>query len=78
MGNEAYAHYRQEERYKKEIELPGLEERKKALSDLRNFHKPIVREEIDDFEKDYQEKRRLKIDQKRIEREKWYNDIGSG
>lgn len=38
----------------------------------------MKREEIDDFEKDYQEKKRLKIEQKRIEREKYYTELGQG
>ena len=46
-----------EQNYKDKIELPSLEERKQILNEKRNFYKPIRREEIDDFEKDYQEKK---------------------
>ena len=58
--------------------LPSLEEKKQQLNDLRNFYKPIRKEELDEFEKEYQEKRRLKFDQKRIEWEKYYTEIGYG
>ena len=71
--------YKQIEKdYQEKIELPTLQEKKRVLSDIRNFYKPILREEIDDFEKDYQEKKKIKVEQKRIEREKWYNEIGYG
>lgn len=30
-----------EEKYKQEVEMPYLEEKKKQLEDLRNFHKPL-------------------------------------
>jgi len=40
-----------EHTYKKETLLPELEERKKKLKEIRDFHKPIAREELEAHEK---------------------------
>ncbi len=73
-----YLHKQAEEKYRNEVELPQIEQTREKLNALKDFHWPIKWEELDEFEKDYQEKKRLKIDQKRIEREKYYTDIGQG
>lgn len=64
--------------YKDRVESKLLEEKKAKLNEIRNFHKPIRREELDDHQKDYQEKIRLKNEQKRMERENYYAKIGYG
>ena len=35
-----------EEKYQQEVEMPTLEQKKKQLEELRNFYKPIERQEI--------------------------------
>ena len=67
-----------EERYNKDILMPELQRKKNNLDSLRKFHKPIKREELDEFEKDYQEKIKIEREKQRIKREKWYSDIGYG
>ena len=67
-----------EERYKKDVLMPELEKKKKKLEDIRKFHKPIQKEDLDEGEKDYQEKLKLEMEKQRIRREKWYSDIGYG
>ena len=42
-----------EKNFEEKIQLPTLEDRKKILSEKRNFYKPINKEEIDEFEKEY-------------------------
>lgn len=44
-----YLYTQIEERYKKNIILPSLEEKKQQLNEIRNFHKPIRKEELDEF-----------------------------
>lgn len=67
-----------EERYNQEVLMPELEKKKKDLNNIRKFHKPMKREELDEFEKDYQEKVKIEREKQRIKREKWYSDIGYG
>lgn len=67
-----------EERYNHDVLMPELEKKKKDLNSIRKFHKPMKREELDEFEKDYQEKVKIEREKQRIKREKWYSDIGYG
>lgn len=67
-----------EENYNKEILMPELERKKKELEHIRRFHKPIKREELDEHEKNYQEKIKIELEKQRLKREKWYSDIGYG
>lgn len=67
-----------EERYKEHILMPELEKKKKELEDIRQFHKPIKREDLDEHEKNYLEKIKIEREKQRMKREKWYSDIGYG
>lgn len=67
-----------EDRYNKDILMPELQKKKKDLDSIRKFHKPIKREDLDEHEKDYQEKIKIEREKQRIKREKWYSDIGYG
>lgn len=58
--------------------MPELERKKKNLETIRQFHKPIKREELDEHEKNYQEKIKIEREKQRMKREKWYSDIGYG
>lgn len=71
-------HEQIEERYKQDVLMPELERKKKNLDEIRKFHKPIKREELDEHEKNYQEKIKIEMEKQRMRREKWYSDIGYG
>lgn len=47
-----------ETRYKEEIEMPDLDEKKQKLKNLRNFYKPIPQLGIDKHQKQYEMVRR--------------------
>jgi len=76
--NTKYLHEEIEERYAKDIVMPELEKKKKQLESIRKFHKPIKKEELDEHEKNYQEKIKVEREKQRMKREKWYADIGYG
>ena len=78
IKEDKYLHNKIVENYKNKVEMPVLEQRKAHLSELRNFYKPVRKEDIDEFEKEYMERKRLKTDRLRIEREKYYSDLGQG
>ena len=67
-----------EDRYNKQILMPELEKKKKDLENIRQFYKPIKREELDEHEKEYQENINIENEKQRMRREKWYSDIGYG
>ena len=37
-----------EKNYKKSVEMPALEQKKEKLEQIRNFYKPIDRQEVED------------------------------
>ena len=63
-------HEQLEERYKKEVEMPELEKKKKELMEKRNFYKPIDKIEIMEHQRRYEEAVRSKTDAKKLERDK--------
>ena len=73
-----YVYQEIEDRYSKDIVMPELERKKKNLESIRKFHKPIKREDLDEHEKNYQEKIKIEREKQRMKREKWYSDIGYG
>jgi len=73
-----YLHEEIEERYNKDILMPELEKKKRELENLRKLHKPIKKEDLDEHEKNYQEKIKIEREKQRMKREKWYSDIGYG
>ena len=68
---EEYAHERLEEKYKKTVELPLLEEKKQLLAEKRNFLKPITKEELEEREKKLDEH----LEEKEKERQKRLQEI---
>ena len=42
-----------EEKYQKSVEMPNLAERKKQLENIRNFYKPIDKEQMNEHLKNY-------------------------
>lgn len=76
--NQKYMHEKLEEEYQQKVLMPELERKKLELKEKRDFFKPIDRKEIDEFQKKYEENFKKKLEEKRREREKWYNDIGQG
>ena len=40
--------------------------------------RPIDHKEIDEFQKKYEENFKIKLEQQRVKREKWYDEIGAG
>lgn len=64
-----YAHERIEKKYQEQILTPSLEQKKLQLENLRNFHKPINREELDEHEKNFLITLKQKQTEKRIKRE---------
>ena len=47
-----------EEKYKEDIEFPGLENKKKKLEDIRNLYKPVYEMGIEHHRRDYEVKKR--------------------
>lgn len=76
--NGKYLHEEIEDRFNKDILMPELERKKKELESIRQLYKPIKREELDEHEKNYQEKIKIEREKQRMKREKWYSDIGYG
>lgn len=64
-----YAHERIEKNYHEQILTPSLEQKKLKLENLRNFHKPINREELDEHDKNFLVTLKRKQNEKRIKRE---------
>ena len=46
-------HKKIEQKYQKSVEIPALAQKKKQLEDIRNFYKPIDKEEMEKHKKDY-------------------------
>ena len=67
-----------EDKYKSDILMPELERKKRQLGDIRKFHNPIKREDLDEHEKNYQERIKIEREKQRLKREKWYSEIGYG
>lgn len=55
-----------------------MRNKKKKLENIRKLHEPIKRENLDEHEKNYQEKIKIEREKQRMKREKWYSDIGYG
>lgn len=49
-----------EERFKQEVEMPILEEKKKQLEDIRNFFRPMERRQIEEHAQRYEQARQIK------------------
>ena len=47
-NKKSYLYKQLEDRYEKEVKLPELEKKKQELDNLRNFYKPIKKEELDE------------------------------
>jgi hypothetical protein len=60
------------------VRLPEIKREELIKNDIRSTHRPIRKDELDDHERAYQEAKRNKDKQKRIQREKWYAEIGYG
>ena len=71
-----YMHEKLEEEYNQNVLMPELEKKKNELREKRDFYKPIDRREIDEFQKKYEENFKRKLQEKRVQREQWYNEIG--
>ena len=59
-----------EEKYQKSVEMPNLAERKKQLENIRNFYKPIDKEQMNEHLKNYksiQHEKNEKIMKKRAD-----------
>lgn len=71
-----YMHEKLEENYNQNVLMPELEKKKNELKEKRDFYKPIDHREIDEFQKKYEENYKMKLEEKRQQREQWYSDIG--
>jgi hypothetical protein len=58
-----------EEKYKEETEMYELKKRKKVLKELRNFRKPLDREELEEHARRYEDEKEKLMEQKQYERE---------
>lgn len=76
--NREYMHEKLEKKYKENIEIPALQQKKIQLDQLRNFYRPIKREELDEHEKNFLQQLKLKQDEKRFKREQEYKNMGIG
>lgn len=73
-----YMHEKLEKEYQEKVLMPELEKKKQVLKEKREFFRPIDHKEIDEHQKQYEENFKIKLEQKKMEREKWYDDIGVG
>ena len=78
LKGQKYLHEKIEEDYEQKVLMPELEKKKNELKEKRDFYKPIDHREIDEFQKKYEEEAKVQAEKKRLEREKWYQDIGQG
>lgn len=62
-----------EEKYKQEVELPQLEQKKKQLEEIRNFYKPMPKTELEDHAVKYERIRQGKNEESRKLREQSLN-----
>ncbi len=62
-----------EEKYKQEVELPQLEQKKKQLEEIRNFYKPVPKTELEDHAVKYERIRQGNIEEGRKHREQTLN-----
>lgn len=76
--NREYVHEKLEKKYEQNFIIPALEKKKLQLDKLRNFYRPIKREEIDEHEKNFLIQLKQMEDEKRFRREQEYKKIGSG
>lgn len=76
--NNQYLHEKLEQEFNEKVLMPELEKKKQVLKEKRDFYKPIDHKEIDDFQKKYEENIKYKLEEKRMKREQWYDDIGVG
>ena len=58
-----------EEKYKQEIEMPQLEQKKKQLEELRSLHKPLDRKEIQEHAMKYESIKQTKMEEIKRTRE---------
>ena len=64
-----YVHDKLEKEYEEKFIIPTLEQKKAQLENIRNFYKPIDREELDEHEKNFLITLKKKQDEKRLKRE---------
>lgn len=62
-----------EEKYKQEVELPQLEQKKRQLEEIRNFYKPMPKTELEDHAVKYERIRQGKHEESRKAREQSLN-----
>ena len=73
-----YMHKKLENRYKQEVEIPTLQQKKLELEKIRNFYKPIQRKDIDDHDKNFVETLKLKEKELKLKREIEARELGVG
>ena len=73
-----YVHIKLEKNFQQNFTIPSLQQKKQQLENLRNFYKPIKREELDEHEKNFLITLKQKQDQKRLKREQEYKEMGVG
>ena len=62
-------HQKYEEKYKREFEMPELEEKKRQLEEIRKFFKPIPKSEMEEHAMRYERIRQSKNEESRRVRE---------
>ena len=58
--------------------MSSLERKKEELRKRREYFQPISRTEITNHQKEYEQRLKMKLKEKKHKREKWYKDIGYG
>ena len=72
------SHIKLKDKYKEQIESVSLKEQKEKYRKIKQFDIPVTKDDLDEREKEYLERKKLKMEQLRLEREKYYADIGQG
>ena len=73
-----YLYQKLKEEYEKNFVIPELEKKKQKLENIRSFHQPINKDELDEHAKLCEENLKLKLREKRSLRKNRLNKLGQG
>lgn len=71
-------HLKLQKKYEEQIETPALLQKKQELDKIRNFYRPIKREELDQHEKEFLTKLKMKEKELKYKRELEAKQLGVG
>ena len=75
MKKEIPYHKKIEQKYQKSVEIPALAKKKKQLADIRDFYKPIDKDDMEKHKKDYYSTKVTNEEKVKKNREKDMKDL---